>query len=119
MVRPNGRWLGKPAWIFGNSREIIPIAAFGLHFELIIRADIIDELPINEELLIYKNKIVREFIPQLMFNGRTLVDKFSDDVNEFINKLLLEIIEIKETIYSILFMNEILNDNVKDLLIDR
>ncbi len=56
----NMLWLGNPAWTAGNSNEIVPIVAYGNHFELIVSRDITGELPIvpgDSDLTI------REFTP--------------------------------------------------------
>ncbi len=47
----SNRWLGNPAATFGRSSEIVPVVAFGLHFELIVSSAITGDLPITTEAI--------------------------------------------------------------------
>lgn len=104
----DGRWLGNPAVIFGRSHEIVPVVAFGLHFELIISSAITGHHPITDEIL---NSIggvsIHNFIPVIMtpiMNSKKnpvsvpIIPIVKDPNQRLIDELLIGIIENKDTI---------------------
>ncbi len=63
----DGRWLGQPAVTFGRSREVVPVVAFGLHFELIVSSGITPDLPITDDALRRAGTLsVHRYVPIIM-----------------------------------------------------
>ncbi len=88
------RWLGRSAWSFGYSDSVIPIVAYGYHFELIVNIGGNDVLNLihnpNPDTHVYKPK------KDIAFNRK------SSDVNAIIesqiNILIEEVFSMRETV---------------------
>jgi hypothetical protein len=63
----DGRWLGQPAVTFGRSREVVPVVAFGLHFELIVSSGVTADLPITDDAVRSAGRLsIHRYTPIIM-----------------------------------------------------